>query len=86
MARRGASLSVKMIVTTTLLIVVTVVGSGILNVLNIRRVFDDASRERTKSFRASRELLGEVGTPLFAQAVQNMLVDRGQDPAVSKLV
>ena len=86
MARRGASLSVKMIVTTTLLIVVTVVGSGILNVLNIRRVFDDASRERTKSFRASRELLGEVGTPLFAQAVQNKLVDRGQDPAVSKLV
>ena len=86
MARRGASLSVKMIATTTLLIVVTVVGSGVLNVFNIRRVFDDATLERTKAFRESREFLGEVGTPLFAQAVQAMLVDRGQDPAISKLV
>jgi serine phosphatase RsbU (regulator of sigma subunit) len=86
MARRGASLSVKMIVTTTMLIVVTVVGSGLLNVFNIRGVFDDASLERTKAFREGRELLGEVGTPLFAQAVQNMLVDRGQDLAIKKLV
>ena len=86
MARRGVSLSVKMIVTTTMLIVVTVVGSGVLNVFNIRRVFDDATLERNKAFRAGRELLGEAGTPLFAQTVQGMLVDRGQDVAISKLV
>ena len=38
----GFSLSVKMILTTTLLIVVTVVGSGVLNVINVRKAFQYA--------------------------------------------
>ena len=82
----GLSLSVKMIVTTTLLIVVTVVGSGVLNVMNVRRAFDDATTEQIKLFRAGRETLGEVGTPLFAQAVKQLLYDRGQDEAIVGLV
>ncbi len=84
--RGGASLSVKMILTTTLLIVVTVVGSGVLNVVNIRRVFDDTTRRQQELFSRGRETLGEIGTPLFARAVQQLLIDRGRDPDIVSLV
>src|SRR3954462_3270633 len=80
-ARGGLSLSVKMIVTTTLLIVVTVVGSGVLNVMNVRRAFDDAAQRQIEVFQSGREMLGEFGTPLFSQAVKPLLIDRGQDEA-----
>src|SRR5688572_4472731 len=64
-----------MILTTTLLIVVTVVGSGVLNVMNIRRVFDETTRRQVTVFENGRETLGEIGTPLFAQAVQPLVLD-----------
>jgi serine phosphatase RsbU (regulator of sigma subunit) len=87
MAQRGGlSLSVKMILTTTLLIVVTVVGSGVLNVMNIRRVFDDTMQRQVEVFRSGREMLGDVGTPLFARAVQQLVIDRGRDPDILSLV
>src|SRR5215216_1645521 len=87
MAQRGGlSLSVKMILTTTLLIVVTVVGSGVLNVMNIRRVFDDTTQRQVEVFRSGREMLGDVGTPLFARAVQQLVIDRGRDPDILSLV
>jgi len=38
--RHGPSISVKMILTTTLLIIVIVVGFGLLNVWTVGRVFD----------------------------------------------
>jgi len=82
----GLSLSVKMIVTTTLLIVVTVAGSGVLNVMNVRRAFDDAAVRQIEVFRSGREMLGEFGTPLFARAVKQLLYDRGQDEAIEELV
>lgn len=69
------SVSVKMILTTTLLIVVTVVGSGVLNVVNIGRVFDETTRRQVTEFEAGRETLGEIGTPLFAQALQPLVLD-----------
>ncbi|MBA3392953.1 MAG: SpoIIE family protein phosphatase [Deltaproteobacteria bacterium] len=84
--RAGASLSVKMILTTTLLIIVTVVGSGLLNVFNIRRVFDDTTQRQQELFSRGRETLGEIGTPLFARAVQQLLIDRGRDPDIVSLV
>ncbi len=87
MAKRGGlSLSVKMIVTTTLLIVVTVVGSGVLNVMSVRRAFDDAAQRQIEVFQSGREMLGEFGTPLFSQAVKPLLIDRGQDEAIEGLV
>src|SRR5580704_3913820 len=87
MAKRGGlSLSVKMILTTTMLIVVTVVGSGVLNVMNIRKVFDDTADQQIKMFRAGRQLLGEVGTPLLARAVQQPLIDHGEDADLITLV
>jgi serine phosphatase RsbU (regulator of sigma subunit) len=69
------SVSVKMILTTTLLIVVTVVGSGVLTVINIRRVFDDATNRQVREFENGRETLGETETPLFAQALQPLVLD-----------
>src|SRR3954462_15301426 len=84
--RGGLSLSVKMILTTTLLIVVTVVGSGVLNVMNIRRAFDESAKQQTEVFRIGREASAEFGTPLFARAVEQLLIDRGRDADILSLV
>jgi serine phosphatase RsbU (regulator of sigma subunit) len=75
--REGASLSVKLIATTTLLVLVTVAGSAILNVLNVRREIDEATEKSIKEFRASREAAGAWATPLFAQAIQQAIAQRG---------
>ena len=74
--RGGASISLKMILTTTLLVVITVAGLGALEVRNIRHSFDTATARQTKVFDRGREMLGEVGTPLFARAVEPLLIDR----------
>ena len=87
MAKRGGpSLSVKMILTTTLLIVVTVVGSGVLNVLSVRKALDDALVQQITRFREGRETLGEFGTRLFARAVGQLLFDKGRDADIGSLV
>jgi serine phosphatase RsbU (regulator of sigma subunit) len=75
-----------MILTTTFLIVVTVVGSGVLNVMNIRRTFDEAAKQQIEVFRAGREASGEFLTPLFARAVEQLLIDRGRDTDILSLV
>ncbi len=75
-----------MILTTTLLIVVTVVGSGVLNVINIRRAFDEAAQQQIEVFRSGREASGDFGTPLFARAVEQLLIDRGRDPDILSLM
>jgi serine phosphatase RsbU (regulator of sigma subunit) len=84
--RKTSSLSVKLILRTTLLIVVTVVGSGVLNVINIRRVFDDTTARQQELFSRGREALGEFGTPLFGRAMQQLLVDRGRDADILSIV
>ncbi|MEO7731148.1 MAG: hypothetical protein ABIY55_09270, partial [Kofleriaceae bacterium] len=87
MAKRGGpSLSVKMIMTTTILIVVTVVGSGVLNVINVRKAFDESRTRQIDIFRKGRETLGEFGTPLFARAVSQLLFDKGRDPDILTVV
>jgi hypothetical protein len=75
-----------MILTTTLLIVVTVAGSGLLNVINIRRAFDDATAEKIAQFQDDRRQLGALETPLFARAVEQLLIDRGRDADIQSLV
>jgi hypothetical protein len=79
------SVSVKMILTTTLLIVVTVVGSGVLTVMNIGRVFDETTRRQIEEFENGREALGETGTPLFAQALQPLVLDN-RTPEIEELL
>src|ERR1700759_5645623 len=77
MAKRGGpSISVKMILTTTLLIVVTVVGSGFLNVVNLRRAFDASVAERIKTFQEGREQLGIAGTQSMVRALTPFLIDK----------
>jgi serine phosphatase RsbU (regulator of sigma subunit) len=81
MAKRvgGPSISVKMIFTTTLLIAAIVVGFGVLSVINIRKVIDANTKSQITAFRQSRQQLGEIGTPLFARAVEQLLIERGRD-------
>src|SRR4029078_7267688 len=87
MARRGGpSISVKMILTTTLLIVVNGVGAGLLNVMNIRKAFDEAAGQRVELFTKDRTQIGQIGTPLFAGATEAMIVDRGSDKGILALV
>jgi serine phosphatase RsbU (regulator of sigma subunit) len=77
MAKRGGlSVSLKMIATTTLLVVGIIVGFGVLNVMNTRKVFDDTTGKQINVFREGRELLGAFGTPAFARAVEPMLINR----------
>ena len=87
MAKRGGpSISVKMILTTTLLIVVTGVGAGLLNVMNIRRAFDDSAERQIEIFRRGREQVGQLGTPLFARATEALILERGRDKDILTLV
>ncbi len=80
------SLSVKMILTTTVLIVVTVVGSGLLNVINVRKAFDSNTEQQIETYRSGRERAGEAFTPVFARAVEPALIDKGDDIPTRKLV
>lgn len=80
------SLSVKMIVTTTALIVVTVVGSGLLNVMNVRKTFDSTTQQQIEIYRTGRERGGEAFTPVFARAVEPALIDKGDDIPTRSLV
>jgi serine phosphatase RsbU (regulator of sigma subunit) len=87
MAKRGGpSISVKMILTTTLLIVVTGVGAGLLNVMNIRRAFDESAQKRVELFQQARAQIGEIGTPLFARATEALVFEKGRDKDILALV
>jgi serine phosphatase RsbU (regulator of sigma subunit)/fumarate reductase subunit D len=81
----GPSITVKMILTTIVLILGIVVGFGVLNVINIRKVFDENTGKQITVFREGREQLGEFGTPLFARAVEQLLIDRGRDADILAL-
>ena len=85
MAKGGPSISVKMILTTTLLIVVTGVGAGLLNVMNIRKAFDESAAKQIDLFQEGRRQIGELGTPLFARATEALIVDKGRDREVKLL-
>jgi serine phosphatase RsbU (regulator of sigma subunit) len=87
MAKRGGpSISVKMILTTTLLIVVTGVGAGLLNVMNIRRAFDESAAKRVEEFTKARTQIGRIGTPLFARATEALVLEKGRDKDILTLV
>ncbi len=68
--RAGLSISVKMILTTTFLILLTVVGFGALNTCNIRTAYDQSAKEKTETFRQSLNSKGATTTQVFASTVQ----------------
>jgi serine phosphatase RsbU (regulator of sigma subunit) len=72
--RRGASISVKMIATSTLLILTIVALFGILNIVNTSGVFDEQAQQQRESFVASLQKRGSVQTKDLAQASLNAMV------------
>ncbi len=83
--RAGLSLSVKMILTTTFLILMTVVGFGALNTCNIREAYDKSAGEKTEVFRQQLESKGEANTQVFASALVPLLINN-QDAEIQQLV
>lgn len=73
--RRGASISVKMIATSTLLILMIVALFGILNIVNTSRVFEEQSQHQRDSFVASLQKRGVVQTRDLAQASLNAVLN-----------
>lgn len=83
--RAGPSISVKMILTSTLLVLLSVVGFGVLNVLNIRDVYDESTKRQVELFRKSLREKGEANTQVFAQALLPLLLNN-QDGEIKALV
>jgi serine phosphatase RsbU (regulator of sigma subunit) len=83
--RAGLSISVKMILTTTFLILLTVVGFGALNTCNIRTAYDQSAKEKTETFRQSLNSKGATTTQVFAKALEKFLIDN-QDTEIQQLV
>ena len=90
------SISVKMIAASTLVIVLTIVGFGFLNIYNIRQVYDAQTRDAIDQFRDALVERGETTTLVFAQSLAvplfnnqfddiDLLVNRAveQDPTLS---
>jgi serine phosphatase RsbU (regulator of sigma subunit) len=72
--RRGASISVKMIATSTLLILVIVALFGILNVVNTSQVFEEQGRHQRDAFVTALQKRGSVQTKDLVQASRNAIL------------
>jgi serine phosphatase RsbU (regulator of sigma subunit) len=77
--RSGFGISAKMILTSTLLVVLTVAGFGIMNIVNIQDVYDTTAREKIESFREAIQHKGETTTQVFAQAMLTNLINNADD-------
>jgi serine phosphatase RsbU (regulator of sigma subunit) len=86
MAKRGGlSISVKMILTTTFLILLTVLGFGALNACNIREAYDRAAADKIKVFREQLTAKGESTTQVFGQAIKPYLIET-RDAEIAPLI
>ena len=83
--RSGPSISVKMILTSTLLVLLTVVGFGVLNVLNIRGVYDESTQKRINVFREGIKSKAEANTQLIAASLIEFLA-AGQDSSIQLVI
>jgi serine phosphatase RsbU (regulator of sigma subunit) len=83
--RAGPSISVKMILTSTLLVLLTVVGFGVLNVMNIRDVYDRDSRRQVELYRQGITDKAESNTQLIAAAMIEFLAN-SQDTSIQAVV
>jgi serine phosphatase RsbU (regulator of sigma subunit) len=72
--RRGASISVKMIATSTLLILIIVALFGILNVVNTGRTFDEQAGRQKETFVSQLQKRGQAQAKDLVQASKNALV------------
>ena len=71
--RRGPSISVKMILTTTALIVIIVVGFGVLNIWTIGRVYDQTVIEKQELIRNQLHKVGTATVAALATSTRSFL-------------
>ena len=83
--RKGLGISVKMILTTTVLILGTVIGFGALNTCNLRAAYDQAASEKILTFRESLRTKGALTTQVFGKALEKLLIDNA-DAEIVQLV
>src|SRR5688572_14606018 len=83
--RAGPSISVKMILTSTLLVLLTVVGFGVPNVMNIRDVYDHAARSQVKLYRDDIDSKAASNTQLIAAAMIEFLAS-SQDQSIKTVI
>jgi serine phosphatase RsbU (regulator of sigma subunit) len=81
--RKGLGISVKMILTTTILILLTVVGFGLLNTCNLRTAYDQAAAEKQDTFRKSLHTKGVLTTQVFGKALEKFLIDNADAEIVN---
>jgi len=81
--RSGPSISVKMILTTTLLIVLTVVGVVLVNYYKTGRVYDDVAKTQIERRRAEIQHTGEIDAPMFARALEPLLIDHRDEEMIN---
>jgi len=74
-----------MILTTTGLILLIVVGFGLLNVYNIRNVYDKNAEDRIEQFRTQLQKSGTASIQVFVSAVRTFLLNN-QDADTAQLV
>jgi serine phosphatase RsbU (regulator of sigma subunit) len=72
--RRGASISQKMILTSTILILVLVSLSGVISALNTRRIFDDAAAQLAEIHTTALKRRGEVQMLTMVETVRTALM------------
>jgi phosphoserine phosphatase RsbU/P len=77
--RSGFGISARMILTSTLLVVLTVAGVGIMNVANIQDVYDTTAREKIEGFRDAIQHKGETTIEVFARAMLTDPIDDAGD-------
>ncbi len=72
--RRGASISQKMILTSTALVLVLIGMSGAISALNTRRIFDDAAGQLAELHTSSLKRRGEVQTGTMVETARTALM------------
>jgi len=73
--RRGASISLKMIATTTMLVIIVVGMFGMLNILNTGRLFDEQVQRQRETFTSSLKIRGAVQTRDLAESGRAAIVN-----------
>jgi serine phosphatase RsbU (regulator of sigma subunit) len=83
--RSGPSISVKMILTTTLLIVLTVVGVVLVNYYKTGRVYDEVATQQIERRRAEIQKTGDLDAPMIGRALLPQF-DSSQDQEIINIV
>src|SRR5689334_24955584 len=83
--RSGPSISVKMILTRTLLLVLPVVGVVLVNYYKTGRVYDDVATQQIDRRKSEIQATGELDTPMVARALEPQLINR-QDEEIVNIV